>query len=74
MNLDILVPQNLCANDGILDEVLRHAAADHEQTCSPGLDLDLGQFAKIRNRIDHHVGLSCLCAIDLVLDEPEAGR
>ena len=62
------------ADHGVLGEVLRHPAADHEQARVAGLDLDLRQLAEVGDRVDHHVGLAFLEALDLVLDQPKARR
>ena len=39
-----------------LGEVLRHAAADHEQARGAGGDLHVGQLAEVRHRVDGDVG------------------
>ena len=49
VHLDV-VAEDLGADDGVLREVLRHAAADHEQAGGAGRDLDVGQFAEVGDR------------------------
>src|SRR3546814_19271488 len=62
------------ANHGILDEILRDAAADHQQPGGARLDLDVGQFAEVRHRVDRQIRLVFLHPLDLMFDEPEARR
>src|SRR3546814_8053893 len=62
------------ADDGVLDEVLRHAAADHQQAGGARLDLDVGQLAEIGDRIERYVVTAALHRIDLMLHQPETGR
>ena len=57
------------ANDGVLREVLRGAAADHEQARGAGLDFDLGQFHEILHGVDGHVLVGVL---PLVLADAES--
>ena len=52
--------------------LLLHAAADHEQAGGACLDLDVGQLAEVRDRVDHHIGLLRLGAFLLVLHQAEA--
>ncbi len=74
MHGDVVVAEDLGADDGVLDEVLRHAAADHQQAGRARLDLDVGQLAEVGDGVEHHVRLPRLGALDLMLDQPEAGR
>ncbi|MNQ97091.1 hypothetical protein D3C85_1127220 [compost metagenome] len=48
--------QDLGADDGVLGEVLGHAAADHEQAGDAGGDLDVGQFAEVGDGVQHQIG------------------
>jgi hypothetical protein len=68
------MPEDLRADDSVLGEVLRHAAAHHEQAGDAGGDLDLGQFAEVSHA---HRSSDRACpppsARLLVLDETEAG-
>ena len=73
MHFHIVVAEDFGANHGVLNEVLRHAAADHQQAGGAGLDLDVGQFAEIGDGIQHHIGLAGLGAINLVLHQAETG-
>jgi hypothetical protein len=66
--------EDLGADDGVLGEVLRHAAADHEQARDARRDLDVGQLAEVGDRVQHHVGLALGHALLLVLDQAETGR
>src|SRR3546814_3353238 len=38
------------------------------------LDLDVGQFAEVRHRVDRQIRLVFLHPLDLMFDEPEARR
>jgi len=62
------------ADDGILGEVLRHAAADHEKAGRLGGDLHVGQLSEVGDRVDGHVRPPRLDPFRLVLHQPEAGR
>ncbi len=68
-----MMAEDFGADHCVLDEVLRHAAADHQQAGGTGLDLDVGQFAEIGNCIEHHVGLAGLGTVNLMLDQAETG-
>ena len=72
MDGDVFMAEDFGADDSVLNEVLRHAATDHEEAGFACLDLDVGQFTEVRNRVDHHVGLAFLGAVHLMLDEAEA--
>ena len=74
MNLDILVTKDLGAHHRVLRKVLGDAAADHQQAGGTGLDLDVGQFTEVGDRIEDHIVATALHRIDLVLDQPKAGR
>ena len=74
MHFDIVVAEDFGADDGVLGEVLGHAAADHQQAGGAGLDLDVGQLAEVGDRVEHHVVAAALHRVDLMLDQPEAGR
>ena len=56
VHLDVLVAEDLGADHGVLGEVLGHAAADHEQAGGAGLDLDVGQFAEVGDRVEGDLG------------------
>ena len=69
-----LDPQDFGADHRVLGEVLRHAAADHEQAGDARLDLDVGQLAEVGHGVDHHIGAARLGPFLLVLDQAEPGR
>ncbi len=52
VHLDILMAEDLGADDRVLHEVLRHAAADHQQARGARLDLDVGQLAEVGDGVD----------------------
>ena len=74
MHFDILVAEDFSADDGILDEVLGYAAADHQEAGRPCLDLDIREFSEVRHGVDHHIGLASLCAVDLMFDQAKTSR
>ena len=64
-----LLAEHLGADDGVLDEVLGHTAADHENAGRLGFHLDTGKFIEIPNGVQSEVPVG---AIHLVLDQAEA--
>jgi hypothetical protein len=71
VHLDVLVAEDFGANDGVLDEILGHAAADHEQAGGARRDLDVGQFAEVGDGVDHHVRLAGLGRSTWCLTRPK---
>lgn len=69
MHRDVFT-QDLGADDRVLGEVLRNAAADHQKARRPRLDLDFRELPKILHRVDGEVRLGML---HLVENEAEAG-
>jgi len=65
-----LMPQNFGADNGILREIFRRPAADHQQTRGPGLNFDHRQFQKILDRINRQMMIG---PFNLVHDQTETG-
>jgi hypothetical protein len=63
--------QNFRTDNGILREIFRHTAPDHQKTGGPRMYLDHGQFQKILNRVN---GKMIVGAFILVYHQTEPRR
>ena len=74
VHLDVVMPEDFRANDSILREVLRNAAADHQKPGGARLDLDVGELAEVGDAVERHIMAAAFHRVDLVLDQAEARR